>query len=76
MSHLSILGTSGSLYFEYEDTLFKGEQENEYYSCGNGIEKSVPCDHRLSSLGKPRDAIHRSSGPIFLSYPHTHDRLL
>ena len=40
------------------------------------IEKSVPRDHRLSSLGKPRDAKRRSSGGIFLSYPHTHDGFL
>ena len=26
------------------------------YSCEDGIEKSGPRDHRLSSLGKPRDA--------------------
>ena len=26
------------------------------YSCEGGIEKSVPRDHCLSSLGKPRDA--------------------
>ena len=32
------------------------------------IEKSVPRDHRLSSLGKPRDAKRRSSERIFLSY--------
>ena len=31
-------------------------------------EKSVPRDHRLSSLGKPRDAKRRSSGRIFLSH--------
>ena len=31
------------------------------------IEKSVPRDHRLSSLGKPRDAKRRSSGGFF--YP-------
>ena len=40
------------------------------------IEKSVPQDHRLSSLGKPHDAKRRSSGRTFLSYPHTHDRFL
>ena len=28
-----------------------------YYSCEGGIDKSVPRDHRLSSLGKPRDPI-------------------
>ena len=32
------------------------------------IEKSVPCDHRLSLLGKPRDAKRRSSGRIFQPY--------
>ena len=37
------------------------------------IEKSDPWDHRLSSLGKPRDAQRSSSLQIFLSYPHTHD---
>ena len=31
------------------------------------IEKSVPRDHRLSSLGKPRDAKRRSLGGFF--YP-------
>ena len=40
------------------------------------IEKSVPRDHHLSSLGKPLDAKRRSSGQILLSYPHTHDRYL
>ena len=40
------------------------------------MEKSVPQHRRLSSLGKPRDAKQRSSGQIFLSYPHTHDRFL
>ena len=40
------------------------------------MKKSVPWDHRLSSLGKPRDAKRGSSGRIFLSHPHTHDRFL
>ena len=40
------------------------------------MEKSVPRDHRLSSLGKPRDAKQRSSGRICLSYPHVYDRFL
>ena len=31
-----------------------GEQEKEYM-CEGGREKSVPCDHRLSSIGKPHD---------------------
>ena len=47
-----------------------------HYSCEGRIEKSVPQDHHLSSLGKPRDAKRRSSGQIFLSYPHTYDRFL
>ena len=47
-----------------------------HFSCEGRIEKSVPRNHRLSSLGKPRDAKRRSSGLIFLSYPHTHDRFL
>ena len=44
--------------------------------CEVRIEKSVPRDHRLSTLGKPRDAKRRSSGRMFLFYPHTHDRFL
>ena len=36
----------------------------------------VPRNHRLSSLDKPRDAKRRTSGRIFLSYPHTHERVL
>ena len=37
------------------------------YSDEGRIEKSVPRDHRLTLLGKPRDAERRSSGRIF--YP-------
>ena len=47
-----------------------------HYSCEGRIEKSVPWDHRLSSLGEPRGAKRRSSGQIFLFYPYTHDRFL
>ena len=42
--------------------LLKGIQEllgatkKIHYSCEGRIEKSVPRDHRLSSLGKPLDA--------------------
>ena len=42
-----------------------------HYSCDGRIEYFVPGDYRLSPLGKPHDA-KRSSGRIFLSYPHTH----
>ena len=44
-----------------------------YHECEGRIEKSVPRDQRLSSFGKPRDAKRRSSGGIFLSYPHTNN---
>ena len=47
-----------------------------HYLCEGRIEKSVPRDHGLSSLGKPRDAKRRSSGQIFLSYSHTHNGFL
>ena len=30
-------------------------RKRTHYLCKGGIEKSVPRDHRLSSLGKPRD---------------------
>ena len=53
-----------------------GGQEKEHYSCKGRIEKFVPLDRSLSSLGKPRDAKRRFSGWIFLSYPHTHDIFL
>ena len=47
------------------------------HSCEGRIEKSVPQDPILASLGKPPDAERWSSGGIFyLSYPHTHDRFL
>ena len=37
---------------------------------------SVPRNHRLSSLDKPRDAKRRTSGRNFLSYHRTPDRVL
>ena len=46
------------------------------HSCEGRIEKSIPRDHCLSSLGKPHDAKRRSMGRIFLSYPQTHDIIL
>ena len=50
MSHLSVLAFSSN-----ENVLFNGEQEKESISREDDKEKSVPRDHRLSSLGKPRD---------------------
>ena len=46
------------------------------FSCEGMIEESVPPDYPLSSLGKRPDAKRWSSGQIFLSHPHTHDRFL
>ena len=53
--------------------LVVSKKKNPLYLCEDGIEKSIPRDHRLSSLGKPRDANRRSSQYIFLSYPYTQD---
>ena len=45
--------------FNIQCALFSGEQVKESIICVlDGIEKSVPRDHRLSSLGNPRDANH------------------
>ena len=72
--HLSIFRDFWKLIFLNE---ISGEQEKESIIRVKGrIEKSVPRNHGLSSLGKPRDAKRRSSARIFLSYPHTHDRFL
>ena len=47
---------------------FFGEQEKEYTICVKmGLKNPPPRIHRLSSLGKPRDANRRSSRRIF--YP-------
>ena len=55
----SYSGFSGSTFSSLTNIneVLSGEQETRInYSCEDGIEKSVPRDHRLSSLGKPRDA--------------------
>ena len=45
------------VYFsKIKNVLFYGVQEKKHYLCEDWIEKSVHCDQRLSSLGKPRDA--------------------
>ena len=41
--------------FQFKNVLFNGEQEQNHLLCEDGIEKSVPRNHRLSSFGKPRD---------------------
>ena len=42
----------------------------------DGIEKSVPPDHCLSSFGRPCVSKQGSLGQIFLLHPHTHDGFL
>ena len=43
-------------FFQYENAVFNGKQEKEsIIRVRMGIEKSAPCDHHLSSPGKPRD---------------------
>ena len=67
--HLSVLP-----YFKIKKN---GDQAKWiHYLCECMIEKSAPRNHRLLSLGKPRDAKRWSAGRIFLCYPHTHDRFL
>ena len=43
-------------FLKYENEVFNGKQERESIICVKLIEKSVPHDHHLSSLGKPCDA--------------------
>ena len=61
-------------FFQYKGGIKRWARKKTHNSFEDGIEKSVPRDHRLSSLGKPRDANRWSSGWIFLSHPHTYDR--
>ena len=51
-----LLGTFLNIKMQYLVVIKK----RIHYSCEGGIEKSVPRNHRLSSLGKPHDA-NRSS---------------
>ena len=44
------------MYFEYKMQYLVASKKKIHYRCEDGIEKSVPRDHCLSSLGKPRDA--------------------
>ena len=52
------------------NALFNGEQDKIiHYSCEDGSTIRVPNDHRLSSLGKPRDAKRLSDPQGGFSYP-------
>ena len=77
MLHLSVFSrTSVNLAFlkKNENAEFNGGHAKIIlYLRGDGIEKSVPRDHRLSSFGKPRDAKRLSSRRFFLSHTHTCD---
>ena len=56
---LSYSGFPGSIFSSFINIneVLSGEQEKRiHYSYEDGIKKSVPHDHRLSSLGKPRGA--------------------
>ena len=52
------------------------KKKNLSWVLGVNRKISVPRDHSLASLGKPRDAGQWFSGRIFLSTPHAHDRSL
>ena len=61
----------------------KGVQEKEPVmgvrdGCEGQIEKFVPCDYSLPSLGKPSDTRQRSSGRMFpfSPPPHPHTSLI
>ena len=43
-------------FFHYKSIDLVVSKKKIHYLCDDGIEKSVPRDHRLSSLSKPRDA--------------------
>ena len=52
-------GTSGSLSLNHKNAVFDREQKIKKiidYSCQDRIEKSITCDHHLSSHGKTRNA--------------------
>ena len=67
-------GTSGILFFfKIKMRISLLSKKNHHYLCKDGIEKSVPPDHHLSSFCKSRDAKRSSSGGIFLSHPQTND---
>ena len=70
---LAYSGTSGGLVLNKKQWWAR---KRIHYWCEGRIEKSVSWYHRFSSLSKPPNVKRRSSGQIFLSYPHTHDRFL
>ena len=67
--------TSGS-FLNIKCGILRWARKRIHYLCEGRIEKSIPQDHHLASLGKPCDAKRRSSGRIFISHPYTHDGFL
>ena len=79
MSHLCVFRLfweAFSSFLQYKLGIKWWARKRIHHSCEDGIEKSVPRDHRLSSLDKPCDINRWSSGRIFLSHPHTHDIII
>ena len=59
MSHLSVFRIFWEIFpclLQYKMRYLVVSKKKIHNSCEGGIEKSVPSDHRLSSIGKPRDA--------------------
>ena len=76
MSHLSVFMIFWMSFSSFVTCIKWRARKRICSLCEGGVEKSVPRDHQFSSLGKPCDANWWSSGGIFLSHPHTHDRFL
>ena len=53
MSHLGVFREP---FLNIKCGILRRARKRIHYSCEGGIEKSLPQDHRLSSLGKPHDA--------------------
>ena len=61
-----------SCFSNFKCNAYRWARKRIHYSCEDGIEKSVPRNHRLSSLSKPHDDNWWSLGRIFLSHSNTH----
>ena len=76
LSHPSIFRSLRERFFDMKMWHFMVSKKNNPLFMWGWVRKSVPRDHLLSSLGKPRDANWWSSGRISLSHPYTHDGFL
>ena len=75
-SHLSVFRNFWEPFLNIKMRYLMVRKKIIHYLCQDGIEKSVPPDNQLSSLGKPRDANRWSSGRILLLHPQTHEIFL